>query len=329
MISVIIPVYNAQSSVSYCIRSVLNQTYKDIELLLINDGSTDNSGEILEKFRTDSRVKVFHKSNEGLSSARNYGLDRVTGDYISFLDADDWLEPKTYEIVLRDIGSTDICVFGRFTDSPGQMEEWCPSKELQIVDGKEALRRLIIDGSIKQNVWDKVYKKDVFDHIRFPEGFNYEDLRVTYKIFNNADLITLVPEAFYHYRQNKGSISHCYSAANYLDLWSACFELYKVFHQKDEVYNHVCIKYCANSVFCAWGSLWCMDDSERRMEHIRIEEIVSFCKSHLNDVRILKWHLRLVVLLAARGNRYGMLIAYLLNYISRLFKAKKLFSIAR
>ncbi len=118
MISVIVPVYNAQSTVQRCIDSILSQTYRDIELLLIDDGSDDDTPRILNEYKKDPRVRLFHTENGGVSCARNCGLDYATGDFITFVDADDWIEPTAYEVALNSLRGHDVCIFGRIVDWP-------------------------------------------------------------------------------------------------------------------------------------------------------------------------------------------------------------------
>ena len=101
MISVIVPVYNVELYLRKCLNSVVNQTYRDLEILIIDDGSTDGSGEICDEYRKDERVRVFHTDNRGLSCARNLGLDNATGEWIGFVDSDDWIEPDMYEVLIR------------------------------------------------------------------------------------------------------------------------------------------------------------------------------------------------------------------------------------
>lgn len=107
MISIIVPVYNVEKYVRKCLDSVVNQAYKDLEILIVDDGSTDGSGKICDEYKKDDRVKVFHTENRGLSAARNYGIDRAHGEWIGFVDSDDWIEPDMYEVLLKSALETD------------------------------------------------------------------------------------------------------------------------------------------------------------------------------------------------------------------------------
>ena len=322
MISVIVPFFNAEKTLHRCIDSILLQTYEDLEILLVDDGSTDNSGRIAEEYKSDTRIKVFHKENGGLSSARNYGLEKTNGAYISFVDADDWIEARTFETVLNSIWDSDICGFGRSTDSPKANKIWRPVTRVEIIDNKEAVKRLILDGSIKHAVWDKVYKAELFESIRFPEGHNYEDFYVTHKILHAAQRIVLIPNIFYHYVQNKGSITHTLSANNNLDLWMACHDLYEAYKGCGKEYEQACLNSCINSIYRTLGTLFLLK-SECRQEQVK--KIASFAKHHCEEIVDQKPQIRLVLHLAATGTKWSMFFAYCMNKMSGLLHPNKFY----
>ena len=323
MISVIVPFFNAEKTLHRCIDSILHQTYKDLEILLVNDGSTDNSGRIAEEYKADTRIQVFYKENGGLSSARNFGLDKADGDYISFVDADDWIEKSTFEIILDSIGDADICVFGRSTDSPKGSKIWAPTIKEETINGEEAVKRLIVHGSIKHAVWDKVYKAEVFEGIRFPEGHNYEDFYVTHIILRASQKIVLIPDILYHYVQNKGSITHTPSTNNNFDLWMACHDLYEAYKGHGKEYEQACLNSCINAIYRTWGSLFLMRKEESQQEQAK--KIASFAKRHCMEVDGLKPQIRLVIYLATTATRWSMLLAYCMNQISGLLHPNRLY----
>ena len=323
MISVIVPFYNAETTLQKCIDSILNQTVSDIEILLIDDGSTDNSWRIADQYNENEHVKVFHKENGGLASARNFGLDRAKGRYISFVDADDWIEANAYEIVLNSIGDADICGFGRSIDFPNYNKTWKPVNEICILDNSEAVKRLVVDGTIKHAVWDKMYKADLFDSIRFPEGHYYEDIFITHKILHSAQEIVLIPDILYHYVQYIGSITHTASLNSNLDLWIACYELYENYNLYGEDYKIALQDSCLNSIYGVWGSFW--KSSLRDENREQIHKIVSFAKLHCKKKKNQKLHVWFVVKLAATGTRMSMFIAYCMNRISKLLHPRKLY----
>ena len=317
MISVIIPIYNNEATLRRCVDSVLGQTMRDLEILLIDDGSKDGSGAIADSYCSDPRVRSFHKENGGLSSARNCGLDRMHGDYVAFVDADDWLEPDAFEKAL--LPGEDVCVFGCIYEYPRKTKPWRPVDAAEVIDSEEALRRLVVDGSIRQTVWTKLYRKHLFDEIRFPEGYCYEDIRTTHKVLRKADRIALIPEVLYHYVQYRNSIAHVCSPQNLLDRWVAYRMLYDEFESYGNAYRSACVRRCANAIFWAWGSQW----KEKRRDEKLIREIVAFARQHRKDRQ--KHPLRLTLLLASTGTTGSMFIMHVMNVLYLRFRSEKLF----
>lgn len=326
MISVIIPIYNSAPTLRRCVDSVIRQTERNLEMLLIDDGSTDSSGAIADAYRRDPRVRVFHKENGGLSSARNYGLDRANGDYVAFVDADDWIEPETFETALR--YCEDLCVFGRAYDYPRKSTQWKPVEAPETIDREEALRRLIIDNSIGQTVWNKLYRRCLFDGIRFPNGAIFEDIRTTYRIMSRANRVALIPNVFYHYVQYEGSLVHDPTIHNCLDHWTATYELFCVFGERDEAFRNACILKCAGSIYRVWGRLWKTDRDTRSRESKRISEISLFAKQFRRFICCDKHcdiHHKTAVMLASTGSRWSQLMVCFLYMAKRIWKPEHLY----
>ena len=212
LISVIIPVYNVETYLPRCIESVLAQSYKNLEILLIDDGSKDTSGQVCEKYAlTDSRIRVFHKPNGGLSSARNYGLARATGSWISLVDSDDWIASSFIEDLYDKAISehADISVCDWYFAYSDKKEEECvcfsPSK-----DKAETFASLVQDGY--HVVWNKLYKKDLFDRneLAFPEHIQRycEDSWFSFRAFYYAEKVVKVEKPLYYYfLDNQSSIT--------------------------------------------------------------------------------------------------------------------------
>jgi glycosyltransferase involved in cell wall biosynthesis len=139
-VSVIVPIYNSPKTLKHCVDSLLDQTFEDQEILLIDDGSTDESGDT----KKDDRVRVIHRENEGLSSARNCGVDLAHGDWISFLDADDWFEKDIFRVMLEHGEGVDVIVSGRSTDSPERQITHRPTYNKTLIDSEETIKRLIL-----------------------------------------------------------------------------------------------------------------------------------------------------------------------------------------
>ena len=207
-ISIIVPVYNAAPYLSVCIESILNQTYKDLELILINDGSKDNSGEICDDYALrDNRIKVVHKKNGGVSSARNAGLELATGEYVGWVDADDYIEPDMFEYLykLAINYKADIAECGYASVDGDKVTVANFGKGLEYGDGKFITHKYL-EADIFYGIVTKLYKRSLFERVRFPEGRIWEDIwLVTYFCFEPVRYVRN-PEVKYYYRQTEGSI---------------------------------------------------------------------------------------------------------------------------
>lgn len=212
-ISIIVPVYNVEKYLENCIESILNQTFKDFELIFVDDGSTDNSGKICDIYeKKDSRIKVIHKNNEGLSSARNTGLDIACGKYVGFVDSDDSIHPKMYEVLYNLIEKykSDIsCCNYKYTyDISNQNHEELNLNEVIEMSNIEAIEKLYDkDLGVRLVVaWNKLYNKRLFDNIRYKVGRLHEDEFMAHRILYNSKKITYVDNELYYYLQRDGSI---------------------------------------------------------------------------------------------------------------------------
>ncbi|MBO7253342.1 MAG: glycosyltransferase family 2 protein [Oscillospiraceae bacterium] len=210
LISVIVPVYKVEEYLGRCVDSLLSQTYDNLQIILVDDGSPDNCGRICDSYaEKDSRIQVIHKSNGGLSSARNAGLEIATGEYIAFLDSDDWIEPEAYETMLalaQKYGVKLVCA-GRY-DVYGDNRKvgLCPKKE-EVISGEELAARIFLWDNIDSSAWDKLYHKSLFRQIRYPLGKICEDVPVTYKIALDAGQVAMCPKPFVNYYHRPGSIT--------------------------------------------------------------------------------------------------------------------------
>lgn len=213
LISVIVPVYKVEQYLDQCIESLLNQTYSNLEILLIDDGSPDGCPAMCDGHAArDSRIKVIHKQNGGLADTRNTGIDAATGDMIAFLDSDDWLAPETYEEQVRAFQQDpelDIvcCAAGRILDGKEVEQEFVYYPTGTVKPGREIAKRMLLDEIGSQAV-KGLYKRYCWDGVRFPLGRLYEDIPTTYKAFVKARKIAFIAEPFYKYRMNDESISH-------------------------------------------------------------------------------------------------------------------------
>ncbi|MFD1848639.1 glycosyltransferase [Oceanobacillus bengalensis] len=211
VISVIVPVYNVKKYVAKCIESIINQTYKHLEILLINDGSTDESGMLCDLYgEKDHRIRVIHKENGGLSDARNKGLEHATGEYISFIDSDDFIHEVFYETLMNLIVSNkaDIaqCNFLKVYEEDNAIRSTDVDEKTATYSNIEALDRLY-KNIVKVVVWNKLYKRELLSDIQFPKGKIHEDEFTTYRILYKAGRIVTTSKPMYYYLQRTNSIT--------------------------------------------------------------------------------------------------------------------------
>lgn len=209
-ISVIVPIYNVEKYLERCIESIINQTYKNLEIILIDDGSPDKCGTICDKYsKMDSRIVVIHKENGGLSDARNAGIKVATGDYISYIDSDDYIDTDMYEYMINELEfqNSDIVICGIYKEFEDGKSYIKTNRSIERLENKEALIRLNSFASFDMAVWNKLYKKSVIEGIEFPIGKKSEDYFVMYQYFNKSQMISILPDPKYHYLQRENSIS--------------------------------------------------------------------------------------------------------------------------
>lgn len=207
LISVIIPVYKVEEYLENCIQSVIKQTISDLEVILVDDGSPDHCPEICDLWADkDSRIKVIHKENGGLSDARNAGLNLAQGEYISFIDSDDWIAPDMYEIMLEALKRehADICACGIMGCYPSRNVPMpvCPA----VGDAKSIFSMLYSDALYPVAAWNKLYKRKCWSELRFPKGKICEDAFTTYKLIDQAKRIVQIEDTLYFYRIRPNSI---------------------------------------------------------------------------------------------------------------------------
>ena len=212
LLSVIIPVYNVQAYLNRCVDSVLAQTYPNLEIILVDDGTKDECDRICDAYAVaDSRIRVIHKENGGLSSARNAGLDVATGEYIAFLDSDDWVEPDAYETMLNCMKKYDVKLVcaGRYdvkSETGEKKKGLCPKKE-ERMSGEEMVGRLFLWDGCDSSAWDKLYHYSLLEGIRYPVGKICEDVPVTYRIILRAEQVAMCDRPVYNYYHRPGSIT--------------------------------------------------------------------------------------------------------------------------
>ena len=207
-LSVIVPVYKVEKYIHKCVDSILNQTFTDFELILVDDGSPDNCGKICDEYaEKDSRVRVIHKENGGLSDARNHGIDAAQGEILGFVDSDDDIYLDMYKSMIEymDTNNLDVVCADTYVIKNGKRKFkpcYAEDKIFNAPDGVVA----ILDGTLDNAAWNKIYKRDVIGDVRYPKGRIYEDVATTYRFVYAAQRVGYMCKPFYNYYKRKGSI---------------------------------------------------------------------------------------------------------------------------
>lgn len=252
IISIIVPIYNVEKYLPKCIESILNQTFKEFELILVDDGSPDNSGSICDEYsKKDERIKVIHKENGGVSSARNVGLDSTLGEYIGFVDPDDYIDKYMYqkmiEMCIIQNADVSICKFAR--EINGQRNKDKEEFYIRELDNVNGLRECFKGILYRHSLCNKLFKKKCFEGIRFPEGRIHEDLSTTYRLLANANKSIYINYQGYIYIKRENSIlTSTYSEKRLqaFDGWNEILDymLYKYPKLENEViaaFTYACI----------------------------------------------------------------------------------------
>lgn len=210
-VSIIIPVHNVECELPLCLESVLNQSYTNIEVIVVNDGSTDRSTEIISQYADkDSRVVVVNQDNQGPSAARNHGIEKATGDFIAFVDSDDWVERSFIEHMLTCMKKTnaDIVECGyRQIRNPSDISYSVFPREYDNIHGVEKIIEAHFKGEISVLVWNKLYRAEQVKSVLFQERTEYEDVLWTFNVLKKINCIVSISDLLYNWRERPGSIS--------------------------------------------------------------------------------------------------------------------------
>ena len=213
LVSVIVPVYNVESYVAKCIESIVNQTFKDLDIILVDDGSKDSSGSICDRFaETDKRIRVIHKVNGGVSSARNAGLDIAIGEYIVFVDGDDYINTQMIEtlcsVVVENNSDLVMCNYIHVNESGDKVGiSELRITQPQTVSSDWMLERISRGWTFGAIVWNKMYKSKLFKDLRYPSLNNGEDEFMSHHVMARAEKAVIIPDVLYYYTLRQGSLT--------------------------------------------------------------------------------------------------------------------------
>lgn len=292
MISVIIPVYNVEKYLEECLQSVSEQTYRDLDVILVDDGSTDLSGKICEQWsEKDSRFRVIHKKNGGLSDARNTGLNAARGELIAFVDSDDVIHRDMFRILysVMEKERCGICCCGVEQGTIFQNQTENEKKSIKgIYTPEQAIRAIIEETDVFVTVWNKLYKRNIVEDIFFPKGRCNEDEFWSWRVIDRAVSIVSVKGTLYGYRQRENSIMNSRYSLKRLDLLDARAERLRFFEEKYP--NLVRLGRCDLRFECirAWQfSLLYLPKDEQKQSRKRIQAIIKEYPARHEDCREL------------------------------------------
>lgn len=328
LVSVIIPVYNVSLYLRHCLDSVVAQTYRNLEIILVDDGSRDDSGSICDQYaETDQRIQVLHTANRGLSAARNLALDIMTGSYIFFLDSDDWIE--------RDIIETFVSAAEQTQADIVSARIWLEyqNQTLPARDGSEKTQSFCgedivaaYSGNVfRTSVWNKLFRSECFHTIRFPVGQNYEDAAILWKVVKNlaenGGRVTALPVRLFHFRIRKSSISHTSTFPNIDDCWKANLTKFKGLRDYDEHF----IQGCFVVICMMWANYSGFSKDDKARAEATVLEMESFSRKHFREIirgdfpRIIK----ITCILSQKRNHAVMRICFCARKVLRGIEDRK------
>ena len=267
LISVIVPVYKVENYLEVCLRSITNQTYENIEIILVDDGSPDRCPQICDSWKKrDNRIKVIHQNNSGGGQARNRALDIARGEFIAFVDSDDYIASTMFEFLYNqfkediDIVECGYCIT---ENDDALFDDKNITYECKVFNTEEAMRENIRDRIFRQLIWNKMYRKNIIGNIRFPIGSKIDDEFWTYRVLGNARRLIYTSKVLYAYRQQENSVMHLLSPERRLQSIEA----------KIQRHNYI-IKYMPNLEAESLSNLWftCIYQGQLAMRRMNEKE---------------------------------------------------------
>lgn len=309
LVSIIVPVYKVEQYLSRCVDSILQQSYSNLEIILVDDGSPDSCGMICDEYqKKDSRVQVIHKSNGGLSDARNYGIEAAQGKYLAFVDSDDWLDFDMIDILYRVLTSQDAdiaeCSYRNLYADCVKEETSC-SGEIICGNNLFALEGMLDWKYFKPNAWNKLYKREVIGDIRYPKGKIHEDEYTTYKYFYNAKKLAYVDISKYNYdcRRTDSITGDKFREANLDACWA--FKERVLFFEENHLNS---LEEKMNNAYC-WQVLHCAYRCyKEQIAGRRVDELVSMAKQdipYLKKHKVYPWYITEFEMLQHGVDYYG------------------------
>ena len=286
-VSVIVPVYNVAKYISKCLDSLVNQTLKDIEIIVINYGSPDNSEEIILTYKKKYKnIKYYKKDNGGLSDARNYGIKHASGEYIAFVDSDDYVELDMYEKMYEKAITEKFDIVASDVDMVSENGNYI-SKVKSGLNNYSDIKSAMI--TIYPSAWNKIYKKELFNKVLFKKGIWFEDVEFLYRLFPYLNSIGIVDSIFYHYVQRKGAITKTFDERlfDYISNWNGIIDYYKKNNYYKEYYKE--LEYCYVRYLYATFIKQSLNYKDKKMFNKAVNKATINVKKHFPKYRKNKY----------------------------------------
>lgn len=298
-LSIIVPVYKVEQYIHKCVDSILNQSFTDFELILVDDGSPDNCGKICDEYvQKDERVRVIHKENGGLSDARNAGIEIATGDIISFIDSDDYIEVTMYEEMIKYMDDNNLDIVCADTYQVKEENRKCKLRYLENkIFTKDRAIYEILSGAMDNSACNKIYKKTIMKDVRYPVGRAYEDVATTYKYIYNSDKIGYIAKPYYNYLKRKGSIvSTGFNSKSRNDCFIGYLERLRFAEKKQLCYVEECRRLALETALATLTAFYANNEDEQSNRFINlnlfIREQLKYKIYLKNKHRFLLWSFR-------------------------------------
>lgn len=323
-ISIIVPVYKVEAYLRQCLDSILGQTYQNLQIILVDDGSPDGCSAICDEYGAkDGRIQVIHQPNGGVAAARNAGLSTATGDWIGWVDADDWIDPDMFSCLLEHALSAgaDVCICGRYEELPGSTGFFGMAKP-SLLNQKEAVKALLEARELDDALYDKLWKRQLFQGIRFPTGKTYEDLATVYRLLGKAERVLCLPEPKYHYRRRSGSIMGDVSLPNRMNHYDFAQQRYADLVARWPEFQELLEERCLTAAIGIWSGCCHNPRSLRSQYAARLREIAEYARPRVRHaLKCTSCGLagRLVLRLLPYDKDWAFWLAYL---IGRLYQRK-------
>ena len=283
-ISVIVPVYNVEQYLERCVDSIINQTYTNLEIILVNDGSTDNSGKLCDELaKRDERIRVIHKENGGLSDARNRGIDESESDLVGFIDSDDYIDSDMYEVLLKNLNDTDadlsMCaLYDVYNNTP---EAQVTNKETWKLSSEQAIKMVMEAKILSVTAVNKLYRKSLFTDLKFEVGKIAEDAFIMIKLLDKCEKIVATNEKKYYYVHRENSITTQKFSTKFLNVIEAYEQNSNIILEKYPKLKDVAQTRMNWAYFYVLDRLLLDDNyNDKELEN----KLISYLKNHRKDI---------------------------------------------